>query len=1101
MQTVTEEVDKGGSLYKIDLLNFKSYGDKYSIGPFDNFTCIIGPNGSGKSNILDAITFALGIESSSIRVSSARHVISNGKNKTEVKLVFKKNNGEFLEMCRALDISGRSVYSIDSQIVSLKRYNKIIESFNIFPKIKNFVIYQGMILNPEVNLVGIIETISGSINYKEMYENLQQNLQVCNKELSQKLDFKKDIMNDIKEMENIKERESKFVELMKEKELLNKSLYCIEINQIMEKNKVIDFELGTLRSKLDQITKNENFINQRIEIKTLKKEISLKQKELYESNAEIDYQKKCKLNFKEKLTEIKKNEEELKRLQLEQKSLPSKIVYPTEIDFLSNNENLKNSNMLERYYSKVKEGEIKAPEEHFENQLAILLSYYTEQVAKDERLLCKLTVEDFDVIAKRNLMEIEFKKLNAIKNNIKKEYQGKVDRNKQRELKIKELEVKIKQVNIPENESIIFQTIETELNQLQERLTKLTRELLFCQGRKQTKKNNILIANTIQTLKSLFPGVIGKVSDLIEPTQKKYDLAISALIHKYESSVVVNDVATALNCVQYLKNSKLCKLSFLVLEKINKKNYFSGVENFVTLKEDLGENFINFIFRRSNIVETVEEAKRSIYHSNEYSSIATLNGILFQSSGLVTGGNINKFEESQVEQLIKERKSILTKIKDIRNRKEGYKKVENQVLECRDMKSEIEKIKSGFENLEEVKFEDENRLNELRNEISQINEKLKVFEREKQRTKESIKAKEMDILGSILNSVGCYSLEEYRNKKESIIRRGNIELEIETEISALKGNLNDNRIIDIDIVGLTSELDTLKLRLKKINITFSSMNLRMEELNSKISNYEILKTKLDEDLKEKLKYCFVETNLKDEKDIEEFYKTIKNKSVDICKKKLMEVTKMLISNAPSNVSHDNSLQAKYLKFTREYEQCKESAVLAREHFNEIKKQRLSTFKEVFELLQKEISKVYKKLSYNEFNEEENTSEVAYVVAEGDPFTIKNSVKFYVMPPGKGFIEFKALSGGEKSMALLSFIFALNNIKKPAFYVFDEIDQALDRENVDKLASYLIEEQKRCQYIIISLKSQLFEHANSLIGVYKDPNDNQSKILTYRLKTH
>ncbi len=37
--------------------NFKSYGEKKVIGPFQRFTCIIGPNGSGKSNVMDALSF------------------------------------------------------------------------------------------------------------------------------------------------------------------------------------------------------------------------------------------------------------------------------------------------------------------------------------------------------------------------------------------------------------------------------------------------------------------------------------------------------------------------------------------------------------------------------------------------------------------------------------------------------------------------------------------------------------------------------------------------------------------------------------------------------------------------------------------------------------------------------------------------------------------------------------------------------------------------------------------------------------------------------------------------------------------------------------
>ena len=56
-----------GFIERIVVENFKSYEGLHEIGPFDKFTCIIGPNGSGKSNIMDAISFCLGIRAKHLR--------------------------------------------------------------------------------------------------------------------------------------------------------------------------------------------------------------------------------------------------------------------------------------------------------------------------------------------------------------------------------------------------------------------------------------------------------------------------------------------------------------------------------------------------------------------------------------------------------------------------------------------------------------------------------------------------------------------------------------------------------------------------------------------------------------------------------------------------------------------------------------------------------------------------------------------------------------------------------------------------------------------------------------------------------------------------
>ncbi|EJK78068.1 hypothetical protein THAOC_00054, partial [Thalassiosira oceanica] len=59
----------------LELENFKSYAGKQKIGPFFDFTCVIGPNGSGKSNLMDAISFVLGVQSRDLRSSQMKDLI------------------------------------------------------------------------------------------------------------------------------------------------------------------------------------------------------------------------------------------------------------------------------------------------------------------------------------------------------------------------------------------------------------------------------------------------------------------------------------------------------------------------------------------------------------------------------------------------------------------------------------------------------------------------------------------------------------------------------------------------------------------------------------------------------------------------------------------------------------------------------------------------------------------------------------------------------------------------------------------------------------------------------------------------------------------
>jgi len=65
-------------LYSIEVDNFKSYKGKQTIGPFFNFSCVIGPNGAGKSNLMDAISFVLGVRSAQLRSSQLKDLIYRG---------------------------------------------------------------------------------------------------------------------------------------------------------------------------------------------------------------------------------------------------------------------------------------------------------------------------------------------------------------------------------------------------------------------------------------------------------------------------------------------------------------------------------------------------------------------------------------------------------------------------------------------------------------------------------------------------------------------------------------------------------------------------------------------------------------------------------------------------------------------------------------------------------------------------------------------------------------------------------------------------------------------------------------------------------------
>merc|ERR1712130_872664 len=147
----------------------------------------------------------------------------------------------------------------------------------------------------------------------------------------------------------------------------------------------------------------------------------------------------------------------------------------------------------------------------------------------------------------------------------------------------------------------------------------------------------------------------------------------------------------------------------------------------------------------------------------------------------------------------------------------------------------------------------------------------------------------------------------------------------------------------------------------------------------------------------------------------------------------------------------------------------------RKHYDDCKKQRLNDFMEGFAIITGKLKEMYQMITLGGDAELE-------LVDSLDPFS--EGIVFSVRPPKKSWKNISNLSGGEKTLPSLALVFALHYYKPTPLYVMDEIDAALDFKNVSIVANYVKERTKNAQFIIISLRSNMFELADRLVGIYK-----------------
>ena len=131
------------------------------------------------------------------------------------------------------------------------------------------------------------------------------------------------------------------------------------------------------------------------------------------------------------------------------------------------------------------------------------------------------------------------------------------------------------------------------------------------------------------------------------------------------------------------------------------------------------------------------------------------------------------------------------------------------------------------------------------------------------------------------------------------------------------------------------------------------------------------------------------------------------------------------------------------------------------------------FAEKFEEIKHEFDKVFKDL----FGGGKGTLDLIE-----DEDILEAGVRVIAQPPGKKLQNMMQLSGGEKSFTAIALLFAIQNLKPSPFCLLDEIEAALDEENVSRFAKYLNKLKKSTQFIVITHRRGTMEHADRLYGI-------------------
>jgi len=128
-------------------------------------------------------------------------------------------------------------------------------------------------------------------------------------------------------------------------------------------------------------------------------------------------------------------------------------------------------------------------------------------------------------------------------------------------------------------------------------------------------------------------------------------------------------------------------------------------------------------------------------------------------------------------------------------------------------------------------------------------------------------------------------------------------------------------------------------------------------------------------------------------------------------------------------------------------------------------------------------------TFNEINKtfraiflELTTKGEAMLELENEEEPLKEGVDIKIKLSGNKYFDIRSLSGGEKSLAALAFIFAIQEYNPAMFYLLDEVDAALDKVNSEKLSKLIKKYSGNAQYIVISHNDAVISDADQIYGV-------------------
>jgi chromosome segregation protein len=1130
----------------LEIDNFKSFSKKTKIPFLEGFTVISGPNGSGKSNIIDSILFVLALSSSrNLRAEKLTDLINlnSGRNTAEVALEFSDGT----KIKRRIKRTSNGYYSYNYLNERLCKQSDIVDHLSkhgIKPHGYN-VVMQGDVTRimemSDFERRKIIDEIAGVSEFDHKKQQSLSELDIVRERIEREELLLLELVRRVNELKREREHALEYQKWQKDlsffqncraaAQLHDREKELASLMRSTEEHKIVLTRIGADRgleeNELSYLKADLKDIDDLINRKSGSDYLKLIA-ELEEAKSGIKLAEQTIVRLRK---EKEGNLEAINRVYMDTKRAEARVAECTDqIRTLSiDRTNLAMEIAAARAHLEKFETEIRQHGEDTEGareKLFALLHDLEEKKSQRSEILHQQDMH----IEKSRMRTTELERLTLLLRQLDEEYAAKKTQLTDSEISAGELIAGKKELdrNLSELEGAMFAQ-RSSLERLKNEIRDNEQDAFRLEAAQQARGESG--GRAIEAVMAM-EHVHGTIADLGK-APAEYSTSLNIAAGNKLQFVVCDDDQVAADAIRYLKEERLGRVTFLPLNKLKPPSLPPLKEQGVI---DYAVNLLEYdpkydrafavALGSTVVVDTLERARRLI---GKYRMV-TLEGELLEKSGAMTGGATKKqggrgFGAAVDDELFRIRAHLGELSGEAATLEAGVKRLTEEVDTKRSTRNEIEQkiarlgmftdeFSRRFEAITVEKQTIEAAVARQQEETNNGAAELTRLESGLDRCTEAINEinARIDELKKRLDDTNIPVLTEQIEKKKKEIE------ESERRLRNKDGDVNDaqrerqhftarlaelgddrtrqderNRQIDTDIEGSNEQIAVHKLKISALEERQKEFSGELDELRTKrseasqqIQDSELKLMKFDAD-KERITIQMGA--------IEERARTL-GIEVDMLRHQVGDMdTTLSLSEIEGKIAEaDGALRRigavnmlaieEYDKVQRQVgERTERKETLSRERttlierIEKFEQMKYEAFTTAFRAIDTNFREIFARL----------TSGSGHLILENEEDPFAGGMTFAVQPRDKKVHLLSSLSGGEKSLTTLAFIFSIQRYIPAPFYAFDEVDMSLDGSNVERISSMITELSPHSQFVIVSLRKPMIEAAQRIMGVTLRPD--------------